>query len=51
MDVGKMPKLLGSLARYLATGNEADGTAARFLWDQVVEHHSFATRSAVRSVP
>jgi len=39
----QVPKLLGSLVRYLATGNEADATAARFFWDQVVQHHSFAT--------
>ena len=26
-----------------ATGNEADGAAARFFWDQVALHHSFAT--------
>jgi len=37
------PKLLGSLVRYVFTGNEADGAAARFFWDQVALHHSFAT--------
>ena len=39
----QVPKLLGSLIRHLYTDNEADGTAARFFWDRVVEHHSFAT--------
>lgn len=39
----QVPKLLGSLARYLHAGSEADGAAARFFWDRVVEHHSFAT--------
>jgi DUF1680 family protein len=39
----QVPKLLGSLVRYLFTGNEADGTAATFFWDEVALHHSFAT--------
>lgn len=39
----QVPKLLGSLARYVATGNESDGAAARFFWDRVALHHSFAT--------
>ena len=39
----QVPKLLGSLARYVHTGNETDGKAARFFWDQVALHHSFAT--------
>jgi DUF1680 family protein len=39
----QVPKLLGSLARYLYTGNETDGNAATFFWDAVVSHHSFAT--------
>ena len=39
----QVPKLLGSLVRYLATGNETDGAAATFFWDQVALHHSFAT--------
>lgn len=38
-----VPKLLGSLARYVYTGSPADGTAASFFWDQVALHHSFAT--------
>lgn len=39
----QVPKLLGSLARYLASGNEADGQAATFFWDAVVQHHSYVT--------
>jgi len=39
----QVPKLLGSLARYLHTGGAADGAAATFFWDQVALHHSFAT--------
>ncbi len=39
----QVPKLLGELVRYVYTGNETDGDAARFFWDQVVDHHSFAT--------
>ena len=39
----QVPKLLGSLMRYIYTGSETDGKAARFFWDQVALHHSFAT--------
>jgi DUF1680 family protein len=39
----QVPKLLGELMRYLYTGNETDGAAANFFWNQVVYHHSFAT--------
>ena len=39
----QVPKLLGSLARYVATGNAADGAAASYFWDRVALHHSFAT--------
>ncbi len=39
----QVPKLLGSLVRYTYTGSERDGVAARFFWDQVAAHHSFAT--------
>jgi len=37
------PKLLGHLMRYVYTGNETDRGAARFFWEQVALHHSFAT--------
>ncbi len=39
----QIPKLFGDLMRYVYTGNETDGNAARFFWNQVVYHHSFAT--------
>jgi DUF1680 family protein len=39
----QVPKLMGSLMRYIYTGSEADGKAARFFWDRVAQHHSFAT--------
>lgn len=39
----QVPKLLGSLARYLAAGEKADGEAATFFWDAVVQHHSYVT--------
>ncbi|MFC1543723.1 beta-L-arabinofuranosidase domain-containing protein [Gemmatimonadota bacterium] len=38
-----VPKLLGSLERYIQSGSRIDGRAARFFWDQVALHHSFAT--------
>jgi DUF1680 family protein len=39
----QVPKVYGSLIRYVYTGNQADGEAARFFWDRVVNHYSFAT--------
>jgi hypothetical protein len=36
-------KIIGSLARYVDAGNELDGNAAKFYWDAVTLHHSFAT--------
>jgi hypothetical protein len=39
----QIPKLVGSLERYAATGDHADLTAASFFWERVVHHHSFAT--------
>jgi DUF1680 family protein len=38
-----IPKMIGELARYEYTGNETDGKAAMFFFDEVAEHHSFAT--------
>jgi uncharacterized protein len=38
-----IPKMIGELARYEYTGNETDGKAATFFFDEVSEHHSFAT--------
>ena len=38
-----VPKAIASADRYAYTGNVADGTAARFFWERVVNHHTFAT--------
>jgi DUF1680 family protein len=38
-----VPKVIGSLARFLYTGNAPDGSAATYFWDRVAHHHSFAT--------
>jgi uncharacterized protein len=39
----QIPKMIGELARYIDTGNETDEKAATFFFDEVSEHHSFAT--------
>jgi DUF1680 family protein len=39
----QVPKLLGVLKQYMYTGDEAEGTAARFFWDAVVNDHTYAT--------
>jgi DUF1680 family protein len=39
----QVPKLYGVLMRYVYTGNAADEEAAKFFWDRVVYHYSFAT--------
>jgi uncharacterized protein len=39
----QVPKMLGSLMRYVYTGDPTDYRAANFFWQQVVLHHSFAT--------
>ncbi|HVX86747.1 MAG TPA: beta-L-arabinofuranosidase domain-containing protein [Phycisphaerae bacterium] len=39
----QVPKLLGELVRYINAGNAPDGDAAKFFWNAVVYHHSFAT--------
>ncbi len=38
-----IPKMIGELARYQYTGDEKDGKAATFFFDEVSLHHSFAT--------
>src|SRR5437763_1927318 len=40
----QIPKLLGSVKRFVYAGAPADLLAAGFCWDQVAQHHSFATR-------
>jgi DUF1680 family protein len=37
------PKMLGVLKQYVYTGDSADGVAAEFFWDIVVNDHSYAT--------
>lgn len=37
-----IPKMIGELARYEYTGDETDGKAAIFFFDEVSEHHTFA---------
>ncbi|HKO19520.1 MAG TPA: glycoside hydrolase family 127 protein [Acidobacteriaceae bacterium] len=39
----QVPKMIGELARYIDTGNQTDGKAAEFFFDEVSEHHTFAT--------
>jgi DUF1680 family protein len=39
----QVPKLLGSLTRYIYLGDKADGEAAKFFWDAVALHHSYVT--------
>jgi hypothetical protein len=39
----QVPKLFGSLARHIYTGESRDGFAAGFFWDRVANHHSFVT--------
>ena len=39
----QIPKLIGSLKRFVYTGNPPDLMAAAFFSDQVAQHHSFAT--------
>jgi DUF1680 family protein len=38
-----LPKIIGSLTRFVYTGNPGDGFASAFFWDQAVHHHTFAT--------
>ncbi|RYX82652.1 hypothetical protein EON83_18305 [bacterium] len=39
----QVPKLMGSLAQYIYTGDKEAGTAANFFWDTVVKNHTYAT--------
>jgi DUF1680 family protein len=39
----QVPKLIGSADRFGYAGDVGDIIAASFFWDQVVQHHSFAT--------
>ena len=39
----QVPKLYGELIRYVYTGNQADEDSAKYFWDRVVNHYTFAT--------
>jgi DUF1680 family protein len=39
----QVPKLIGSADRYAYMGSPGDIMAASFFWDQVAQHHSYAT--------
>jgi uncharacterized protein len=39
----QVPKMIGLAARYEYAGSEGDRAAARYFWDRVVNHHTFAT--------
>ena len=39
----QVPKVYGALMRYVYTGNEPDAETAKYFWDRVVNHYSFAT--------
>jgi DUF1680 family protein len=39
----QVPKLLGDLMRWVYGGDETSGKAAKYFWDEVAWHHSFAT--------
>lgn len=39
----QIPKVYGALIRYVYTGDSADAETAKFFWDRVVNHYSFAT--------
>lgn len=38
-----VPKMIGELSRYVYTGDETDGNAAKYFWDETAAHHTFAT--------
>jgi DUF1680 family protein len=45
----QVPKLYGALKVYLYTGNQQEGTAAKYFWDEVAQHHTFATGGNTRN--
>jgi DUF1680 family protein len=45
----QIPKLYGALKVYLYTGNETEGTAAKYFFDEVTQHHTFATGGNTRN--
>jgi uncharacterized protein len=45
----QIPKLYGALKVYMYSGNEIDGSAARYFFDEVTQHHTFATGGNTRN--
>jgi uncharacterized protein len=45
----QVPKLYGALKVYLYTGNETEGAAAKYFWNEVTQHHTFATGGNTRN--
>jgi uncharacterized protein len=45
----QVPKLYGALKVYMYTGNETEGAAAKYFWNEVTQHHTFATGGNTRN--
>jgi DUF1680 family protein len=45
----QIPKLYGALKVYTYTGNDIEGKAAGYFWDEVTQHHTFATGGNTRN--
>jgi uncharacterized protein len=45
----QVPKLYGALKVYMYTGNQTEGAAAKYFWDEVTQHHTFATGGNTRN--
>ncbi len=45
----QIPKLYGALKVYLYTGNQSEGAAAKYFWNEVTQHHTFATGGNTRN--
>ena len=44
-----IPKLYGALKVYMYTGNDTEGAAAKYFWDEITQHHTFATGGNTRN--
>jgi len=44
-----VPKLYGALKIYLYSGNQTEGAAAKYFWNEVAAHHTFATGGNTRN--
>jgi uncharacterized protein len=45
----QVPKLYGALKVYLYTGDRTEGAAAKYFWNEVTQHHTFATGGNTRN--